>query len=90
METQERFLHSDLGGNQANIKIKTLPEVRNSFLFSPKSELSQALAKSQSRSSKRLANLRKLVPDVRLILKIINLMIFAQLGKVGRHSKTGK
>lgn len=69
---------------QANIKIKTLPEVWNSFLFTPKPELRQALVKSQSRSSKRLANLRKFVPDLRLIPKIINLMIFAQLWVDGK------
>ena len=35
------FFHLDFEGSQANIKIKTLPEVWNSFLFTSKPELRQ-------------------------------------------------
>lgn len=73
METQERFFRLDFEGSQANVKIKTLPEVWNSFLYpKPRARTSigqkpiqifQKAFKSQETCTRFKANTENHQPD---------------------------
>lgn len=73
LETRKRFFHLDFEGSQANVKIKTLPEVWNSFLYpKPRARTSvgqkpiqifQKAFKSQETCTRFKANTENHQPD---------------------------
>jgi len=79
MQIQERIFQFDPWEKRRKHKNLNASVSLELFSFSPKIRAKQSIDQKLTQLFKMLVNLRKLLSDLRLTLKIINLMILLQL-----------